>query len=66
MRELWRVASQGIPYSSALRSTVWKSTNYIVVNGLHGYRIGKLVRESYDPLWIKGGGHCNLGVTLIT
>ncbi|XP_020216143.1 alpha/beta hydrolase domain-containing protein 17C [Cajanus cajan] len=31
-----------------------------VVNWLHGNRLWKMARESYDPLWIKGGGHCNL------
>ncbi|GMH22586.1 hypothetical protein Nepgr_024429 [Nepenthes gracilis] len=31
-----------------------------VVNRLHGNRLWKLAREPYEPLWIKGGGHCNL------
>ncbi|XP_008778152.1 alpha/beta hydrolase domain-containing protein 17B-like [Phoenix dactylifera] len=31
-----------------------------VVNWLHGYGLWKLAREPYEPLWIKGGGHCNL------
>ncbi|WJX56330.1 hypothetical protein P8452_41997 [Trifolium repens] len=31
-----------------------------VVNWLHGNRLWKMARESYEPLWIKGGGHCNL------
>ncbi|XP_057448673.1 uncharacterized protein LOC130740177 isoform X2 [Lotus japonicus] len=31
-----------------------------VVNWLHGNGLWKMARESYDPLWIKGGGHCNL------
>ncbi|CAL0321499.1 unnamed protein product [Lupinus luteus] len=29
MGELWRIASQGIPYSSALRSTVWKFMHFV-------------------------------------
>ncbi|KAK2373829.1 hypothetical protein P8452_46720 [Trifolium repens] len=31
-----------------------------VVNWLHGNRLWKMAKESYEPLWIKGGGHCNL------
>ncbi|KAF5729735.1 hypothetical protein HS088_TW20G00099 [Tripterygium wilfordii] len=31
-----------------------------VVNWLHGNGLWKLVREPFEPLWIKGGGHCNL------
>ncbi|XP_015574488.2 alpha/beta hydrolase domain-containing protein 17B [Ricinus communis] len=31
-----------------------------VVNWLHGSGLWNLAREPYEPLWIKGGGHCNL------
>ncbi|KAL5551070.1 hypothetical protein UlMin_001246 [Ulmus minor] len=31
-----------------------------VVNWLHGDALSKMAREPYEPLWIKGGGHCNL------
>ncbi|XP_031097294.1 alpha/beta hydrolase domain-containing protein 17B-like [Ipomoea triloba] len=31
-----------------------------VVNWLHGDRLCKMARDPYEPLWIKGGGHCNL------
>lgn len=31
-----------------------------VVNVFHGKGLWKLAREPYPPLWIKGGGHCNL------
>ncbi|KAJ4958713.1 hypothetical protein NE237_025824 [Protea cynaroides] len=31
-----------------------------VVNWLHGNGLWQLAREPYEPLWIKGGGHCNL------
>ncbi|XP_022738754.1 protein ABHD17B-like [Durio zibethinus] len=31
-----------------------------VVNWLHGNELWKMAREPYEPLWIKGGGHCNL------
>ncbi|GAA0176200.1 serine protease [Lithospermum erythrorhizon] len=31
-----------------------------VVNWLHGNKLWKKAKDSYEPLWIKGGGHCNL------
>ncbi|KAG6636255.1 alpha/beta hydrolase domain-containing protein 17C-like [Carya illinoinensis] len=31
-----------------------------IVNVLHGNGLWEMARESYEPLWIKGGGHCNL------
>ncbi|KAF7829183.1 alpha/beta hydrolase domain-containing protein 17B [Senna tora] len=31
-----------------------------VVNLLHGNGLWKMAKEPYEPLWIKGGGHCNL------
>ncbi|KAK9144234.1 hypothetical protein Sjap_004137 [Stephania japonica] len=31
-----------------------------VVNWFHGNGLWELAREPYEPLWIKGGGHCNL------
>lgn len=31
-----------------------------VVNWFHGNGLWKMAREPYDPLWVKGGGHCNL------
>ncbi|KAL3500014.1 hypothetical protein ACH5RR_039107 [Cinchona calisaya] len=31
-----------------------------VVNWLHGNGLWKMARDPYEPLWIKGGGHCNL------
>ncbi|KAG5007822.1 hypothetical protein JHK85_026364 [Glycine max] len=39
---------------------IYKGTEDDVVNWLHGNGLWKMSRESYDPLWIKGGGHCNL------
>lgn len=30
------------------------------MNWLHGNGLWKMAREPYEPLWIKGGGHCNL------
>ncbi|KAK2996236.1 hypothetical protein RJ639_025377 [Escallonia herrerae] len=31
-----------------------------VVNWFHGNGLWKMARDPYEPLWIKGGGHCNL------
>ncbi|XP_044466188.1 alpha/beta hydrolase domain-containing protein 17B-like [Mangifera indica] len=31
-----------------------------VVNWLHGNKLWKMSREPFEPLWIEGGGHCNL------
>ncbi|XP_071700941.1 uncharacterized protein [Rutidosis leptorrhynchoides] len=31
-----------------------------IVNWLHGNRLWKMSKDPYEPLWIKGGGHCNL------
>ncbi|PKA65495.1 hypothetical protein AXF42_Ash005829 [Apostasia shenzhenica] len=31
-----------------------------IVDWSHGKRLWELAKEKYDPLWIKGGGHCNL------
>lgn len=31
-----------------------------VVDFSHGKRLWELAKEKYDPLWVEGGGHCNL------
>lgn len=31
-----------------------------IVDFSHGKRLWELAKEKYDPLWVKGGGHCNL------
>ncbi|XP_057988067.1 uncharacterized protein LOC110652884 isoform X2 [Hevea brasiliensis] len=35
-------------------------TNDDIVDWSHGKRLWELAKERYDPLWVKGGGHCNL------
>ncbi|KAJ4950827.1 hypothetical protein NE237_027659 [Protea cynaroides] len=35
-------------------------TNDEIVDLSHGKRLWELAKEKYDPLWVKGGGHCNL------
>ncbi|CAF2044262.1 unnamed protein product [Brassica napus] len=41
---------------------VTQGTEDDVVNWLHGNRLWKMAKEPYEPLWIKGGGHCNLEI----
>ncbi|KAK8523402.1 hypothetical protein V6N12_047922 [Hibiscus sabdariffa] len=31
-----------------------------IVDWSHGKRLWELAKEKYDPLWVEGGGHCNL------
>ncbi|KAK9059391.1 hypothetical protein SSX86_022011 [Deinandra increscens subsp. villosa] len=31
-----------------------------VVDWLHGNGLWKMAKDPFEPLWIKGGGHCNL------
>ncbi|KAE8701606.1 two-component response regulator ARR12-like isoform 1 [Hibiscus syriacus] len=31
-----------------------------IVDFSHGKRLRELANEKYDPLWVEGGGHCNL------
>ncbi|KAG8367562.1 hypothetical protein BUALT_Bualt16G0084800 [Buddleja alternifolia] len=35
-------------------------TNDDIVDLSHGKRLWELAKEKYDPLWVQGGGHCNL------
>lgn len=35
-------------------------TNDEIVDWSHGKRLWELSKEKYDPLWVQGGGHCNL------
>ncbi|KAF7838847.1 alpha/beta hydrolase domain-containing protein 17B-like [Senna tora] len=35
-------------------------TNDDVVDFSHGKRLWELSKEKYDPLWVKGAGHCNI------
>ncbi|KAL3598791.1 hypothetical protein D5086_006709 [Populus alba] len=39
---------------------VLQGTEDDVVNWLHGDGLWKMAKEPYEPLWIEGGGHCNL------
>jgi len=39
---------------------VMHGTSDEVVDWSHGKQLHELSREKYEPLWLKGGGHCNL------
>ncbi|XP_044505188.1 alpha/beta hydrolase domain-containing protein 17C-like isoform X2 [Mangifera indica] len=39
---------------------IYKGTADEVVDCSHGKQLWELSKEKYDPLWISGGGHCNL------
>ncbi|KAB1199654.1 Alpha/beta hydrolase domain-containing protein 17A [Morella rubra] len=41
-------------------SFVSMGTKDDIVDWSHGKRLWELSKEKYDPLWVKGGGHCNL------
>ncbi|TXG54211.1 hypothetical protein EZV62_019467 [Acer yangbiense] len=59
--ELCNRASSAVAISLNLKhQTHGPGTEDDVVNWLHGNKLWKMAREPYEPLWIKGGGHCNL------
>lgn len=37
-----------------------KGTEDEVVDFSHGKQLWELCKEKYEPLWLKGGNHCNL------
>ncbi|KAL5974412.1 hypothetical protein ACLOJK_031077 [Asimina triloba] len=37
-----------------------RGTDDDVVNWYHGKKLWELCKEKYEPLWIKGGNHCDL------
>lgn len=37
-----------------------QGTNDDVVNCSHGKQLWELCQEKYEPLWVKGGNHCDL------
>lgn len=39
---------------------VFQGTADEVVDYSHGKRLWELSKEKYEPLWISGGGHCDL------
>ncbi|CAK9172039.1 unnamed protein product [Ilex paraguariensis] len=46
--------------SDLLSPVVKQGTNDDIVDWSHGKRLWELSKEKYDPLWVQGGGHCNL------
>ncbi|KAK8482597.1 hypothetical protein V6N11_066259 [Hibiscus sabdariffa] len=53
------VLKEGDPCSKLMRMAL-QGTNDEVVDWYHGKRLWELSKEKYEPLWVKGGGHCNL------
>lgn len=47
-------------YKKKKTGCILQGTEDDVVNWLHGSGLWKMARDPYEPLWIKGGGHCNL------
>ncbi|RXH90508.1 hypothetical protein DVH24_035272 [Malus domestica] len=39
---------------------IYKGTADEVVDSSHGKQLWVLCKEKYEPLWLSGGGHCNL------
>ena len=37
-----------------------QGTNDDTVDFSHGKKLWELAPEKYEPLWVQGGGHCNL------
>lgn len=55
MRELRKVASQGIPDGAGIRSTVWKvckNCTFLVLIELVCLVIGKMKRERKREMWV--------------
>nr|GMC65089.1 protein ABHD17B [Ipomoea batatas] len=54
----------GIRVLYPVKMTFWfdifKGTADDIVDFSHGKRLWELSKEKYDPLWVQGGGHCNL------
>ncbi|KAK6128297.1 hypothetical protein DH2020_037952 [Rehmannia glutinosa] len=54
----------GVRVMYAVKRTYWfdiyKGTADEVVDFSHGKQLWELCKEKYEPLWIKGGNHCNL------
>lgn len=40
----------------------WQGTADEVVHHSHGKQLWELCKNKYDPLWVNGGGHCNLEI----
>jgi len=38
----------------------WQGTADEVVDVSHGKQLWELCKVKYEPLWVSGGGHCNL------
>ncbi|MED6213277.1 hypothetical protein PIB30_091586 [Stylosanthes scabra] len=54
----------GIRVLYPIKMTFWfdifKGTSDEVVDWTHGKQLWENCKEKYEPLWVKGGGHCDL------
>ncbi|KAI8017636.1 Alpha/beta hydrolase domain-containing protein 17A [Camellia lanceoleosa] len=58
--ELWCVSNKQVNAFLRDNNEKIKGTNDDIVDWSHGKRLWELSKEKYNPLWVKGGGHCNL------
>lgn len=47
-------------HSSFFFLVVFQGTDDDVVDWSHGKQLWELCKEKYEPLWVKGGNHCDL------
>ncbi|XP_038991193.1 alpha/beta hydrolase domain-containing protein 17B-like [Hibiscus syriacus] len=61
-RTYWFDIYKNIDKISLVKSPVLiiHGTNDDVVNCSHGKQLWELCQEKYEPLWVKGGNHCDL------
>nr|KJB08050.1 hypothetical protein B456_001G062700 [Gossypium raimondii] len=61
-RTYWFDIYKNIDKISMVKSPVLiiHGTNDDVVNCSHGKQLWELCQEKYEPLWVKGGNHCDL------
>lgn len=43
-----------------MKYVLYQGTADEVVDCSHGKQLWELCKEKYEPLWVNGGGHCNL------
>ncbi|KAL0292431.1 UNVERIFIED_CONTAM: Alpha/beta hydrolase domain-containing protein 17C [Sesamum calycinum] len=48
------------PVIESLTANKSYGTSDDIVDLSHGKRLWELAKEKYEPLWVQGGGHCNL------
>eukprot|EP01018_Ginkgo_biloba_P028248 Gb_17416 [translate_table: standard] len=56
----WLCYSPGNKGTESSPELICTGTSDEVVDCSHGKQLWELCKEKYEPLWLKGGGHCNL------